>query len=91
MIPREFPQPDPGREVLKTLPEAAQKFDDKTGVQRAADKIQRYYYCGICGGWLAGDPSMHAEDTRKMHGRFGTVYQCRKCMNEITFVPYNKL
>lgn len=90
MIPREFPQPDPDLIVVKVLPPTAQKFDDKTGVQRAADREGRFYFCGICGGWVIGDPSVHIEDTRNIQGRFGTVYQCRKCMNEIVFVPHNR-
>ena len=89
MIPREFPQPDPTRLVLKSLSETARKFDDNTGVQRAIDGEKRYHYCGICGGWVLGDPSLHFEDTRNIKGRRGTVYQCRKCMNEIVFIPRN--
>lgn len=55
---------------------------------RVGDQILTFHYCDLCGGWIEGgcyEYQVSTMNSRRLSGRMGTSYNCRRCGEEIQF------
>lgn len=78
--------------VLTDLPEGVSQRDF-LGLKEASGDVsgayKSYYYCENCGGWIEGLVHHYRVNNWAPHalaGRMGSVYECRRCGDELQFL-----
>lgn len=86
------PPKDPTLKVSENLPDGVAESDSFHDLHEAygfvGEEYKTYHHCRFCGGWIEGhahELEVNNLNTRRLAGRQGTEYYCRRCGRQIGF------
>lgn len=86
------PPKDPTLKTHESLPDGITERHHLGDIREAYGYIGEvyvsYHFCHFCNGWIEGhvrESEVNNLDTRRLAGRQGTEYYCRRCGRQIGF------